>query len=136
MLQYVHGNELCDHVIFVHMFSAVPNEFVTEALSEADQIDNDEVVLTDPSPIQFQLLEHDLEIVQGLRSTVDFLQLWYPSYRMDLVLVNSTFTPLSLEAVCKHLSVSKNFAFISCPGKHANSAVSIGKFAGVRIVVS
>eukprot|EP00743_Colponemidia_sp_Colp-15_P003881 GILK01004188.1.p1 GENE.GILK01004188.1~~GILK01004188.1.p1 ORF type:complete len:685 (+),score=76.45 GILK01004188.1:80-2056(+) len=56
----------------------------------------------------------------------------YPRLKLDLLLINSKFTPDLVRALSKQYNLSPSFMFIQCPGE--NFPYHIGDFGGLRII--
>ena len=57
----------------------------------------------------------------------------YPKMTINLILVEGTLTPQSLDKLSEDLGVPKSLMFMSCPGE--TFAYSMGELGGVRIIM-
>jgi hypothetical protein len=78
------------------------------------------------------VFEVEEEIPDKLREHVRMLDLAYPNHRIDLLLVQGTFNPETLEALSQHLNLPKHQMFIACPNKE--SPFDVGTLGGVRMI--
>ncbi|EGC34327.1 hypothetical protein DICPUDRAFT_55909 [Dictyostelium purpureum] len=75
------------------------------------------------------------ESSDSFSSTMEFLDKCYPKIRLDLIRVNASFTPETVQKISQSMQIPKNFMFISCP-KDQTVPHSIGDFGGVRMITS
>ncbi|CAG8529875.1 7730_t:CDS:2, partial [Ambispora gerdemannii] len=57
----------------------------------------------------------------------------YPKIQIDLIFIQGTFNPKTVDSISRHLRVPKSLMFISCPGKHFSH--SIGEYGGIRTIM-
>ncbi|KAL0094978.1 amino acid permease-domain-containing protein [Phycomyces blakesleeanus] len=70
------------------------------------------------------------ELMENHHRTLDEI---YPKIQIDLVFVQGTFDPATVDAISRQLDIPKSFMFISCPGKEFE--FNFGDFEGVRIIM-
>ncbi|CAO3664430.1 unnamed protein product [Umbelopsis ramanniana] len=57
----------------------------------------------------------------------------YPKIQIDLLFIQGTFNPITVDAISRQLEIPTSLMFIACPGK--NFRYSIAEFNGMRIVM-
>mmetsp|Transcript_27157 Transcript_27157/g.48005 ORF Transcript_27157/g.48005 Transcript_27157/m.48005 type:complete len:88 (-) Transcript_27157:10-273(-) len=72
------------------------------------------------------------EVPTRLEEHVAFLDRAYPKYKIDLVIVNGTFSPVSVQALSDRLEIPKNRMFMACP--NADFAETVASLGGVRVI--
>lgn len=117
VVQYVVENEDTNILKILHCFDC---ETVVEVDPETGK---EEVVCVDPAEQEFMdRLEYECSVIDRL----------YPKLTVQLVFVNSPFSPLTVDEVSREMGIPKNYMFITCPGE--SFPHQIGQFGGLRVV--
>ncbi|KAI8088022.1 amino acid permease-domain-containing protein [Gilbertella persicaria] len=79
------------------------------------------------------LYRHLNDIPENLETHHRMLDEMYPKIQIDLIFIQGEFTPATVDAISRQISIPKAQMFMACPGKNLN--YSFGDFGGARIIM-
>ncbi|GAB5359839.1 hypothetical protein AAMO2058_000576700 [Amorphochlora amoebiformis] len=82
--------------------------------------------------VHFEDPNETKEISHNIEKTIRFLDRVYPKFKIDLVVVESSFSPEGVEELSRKLDIPQNCMFMACPSSEFRETVA--SLGGVRII--